>query len=76
MVSRGPWQASIERSLRAGLEIRNPVSDLRGNARNYQGRYQRSFSALLERLGRDGHTIVRTPGPRGGEWSATYRMVS
>lgn len=35
--------------------------------------YEASFAHLRGRMIRAGYTIVRAPGPRGGEWGATYR---
>jgi hypothetical protein len=72
--ARGPWQRDIERALLAGETVTSPCRGLKGNAARYAGRYQASFDALLQRMWDGGHDIIRTPGPRGGEWSATYRL--
>jgi hypothetical protein len=80
--ARGSWQREIVNEFIIEREghplyrdgVRNPVADLRGNAASYVGRYQESFQALLRRIREAGFEIERTPGPRGGEWGATYRV--
>lgn len=71
---RGSWQLQIARNLLSGDAMCNPLRSLRGAARRYSGRYARSFAAVLAAIEAAGYTVVRTPGPRGGEWSATYRV--
>jgi hypothetical protein len=74
--ARGSWQREIARDLAAGYEVRNPVSDLRGKAKNYAGHYSTSFSNLCERIRAAGVTLERTLGPKGGLFSATWRVVA
>lgn len=68
----GTWQNGIIASLKAGVCVTNPVSDLRGRAKNYAGNYRRSFQSALNKLRKAGYEITRSPGPRGGEYSAVY----
>lgn len=76
VIAKGSWQALIWNMLLAGNEVTNPVSWLKGAARNYSDKYRESFSNLLHRAKTAGYTIQRTPGVRGGEWSATYRITA
>lgn len=55
---------------------RSFAQGLKGRAARYSSHYQTSFSNLLDRLRRAGVQVVRTPGPRGGEYSATYQIVA
>jgi len=71
-IARGSWQQEILHALDRGEEIWNPVSALRGLAKSYAGRYQRSFDALLQRMESAGYEVEKTLGPRGGDYGATY----
>lgn len=53
----------------------HPVTALKGKARTYSGSYLRSFDNLISRLEAAGVEIEKKPGPRGGYWSTTYRIV-
>lgn len=75
-IARGTWQERIWKDLVTGFEITNPVSNLRGNARNYSSKYAESFGNLLHRAKLAGYKIQRTPGIRGGEYSATYQIIA
>ena len=55
--------------------ITSPVRNLRGRARLYSSRYLTRFNNMLARARKQGWLIQRVPGPRGGEWSATYYAV-
>mgnify|MGYP000899673575 CR=1 FL=1 len=74
-LAKGSWQREICRNLESGKEIRSPLGNLKGKAKSYSLHYSSSFSNLLSRLVKAGYKIQRTPGPRGGEYSATYRLV-
>lgn len=71
----GSCQKEAMESLLAGRAIGNYSQRLRGRARLYRGRYEITFESLLKYLAKMGYKIERTPGPRGGEYSATYRIV-
>lgn len=43
-----------------------------GRARRYMDLYLVSFRNMCERARKDGWTITRIPGKRGGEWGAIY----
>lgn len=75
-IAKGSWQKRIWSALRSGRPIVSPTSWLQGRAKNYVGRYDRSFRNMLARAEKAGYVIERTPGIRGGEWSATYRLVA
>lgn len=47
----------------------------RGRARNYLDLYQISFRNMCERAKKEGWSITRTPGKRGGEWGANYYAI-
>lgn len=72
-IARGWWQATAWADMHTESGCVNPVASLQGAAKNYAGRYQASFYNMLNRAKKAGYTIERTPGPRGGEWSAVYR---
>lgn len=74
MIARGTWQRDIWWHLTAGRPVVSPPSRVVGRAKRYQAHYRRSFVSLLDRARAAGFTIERTPGVRGGEWSATYRL--
>ncbi len=74
--ARGNWQYSIVSDMIRYGTIANPVSDLKGNAKNYQGRYQKSFDNLLNRLKKSGCKIGVQRGIRGGMWGATFTLVA
>lgn len=75
-LARGSWQAGILYDLLSGKEVFNPISLLRGRARNYSYKYTTSFYNLLDRLEQAGVQVQYTPGSRGGMYSATYKIVS
>lgn len=72
--ARGDWQRGIVGEMLHQNRVTNPVSELRGRAKNYAGKYSESFHSLLARLKSAGIVVTRTPGPKGGEWSATYSI--
>ena len=74
-LAKGSWQQSILRNLISNHIITNPIRELRGNARKYQGRYQASFNSLLSRLRKAGYTITIQLGPLGGQWGAIYTLT-
>jgi hypothetical protein len=74
-LARGCEQRSF---LRSALQPEGafPVTrTLRGRAKMYAGRYAASQANLLTRVEAAGYLVIRTPGPRGGEWSARYRVA-
>jgi hypothetical protein len=73
-IARGSWQQEIWDNLQKGYSVTNPVSSLRGKAKTYSGKYQESFRNLLTRAQEAGYKISKTPGIRGGEWTATYKL--
>ena len=76
-LAKGHWQENILFDLLTQKTIVSPIGkQLKGRARNYIGRYEESFYNLLSRLNSAGITVQRTPGPRGGEYSATYKIIS
>ena len=73
--ARGAEQAWFVRcALNGGA--RNFSQDLRGKAARYASSYAASFRNLLDRLRKAGIVVERTPGPRGGEYRAEYRIVA
>lgn len=60
--------------LLSGYTVASPARTIRGRAKSYLPRYVRSFNNLLERMGAAGLVVERIPGPRGGEWCATYKL--
>ena len=74
-VARGDWQRGIWEDLLAGRTVRSPHNTLQGRAAAYSGKYADSFHNMLQRAEQRGYTITRTPGSKGGEWSATYRLT-
>jgi hypothetical protein len=83
--ARGSWQLEVVNELiyassRSPLYsdgfVMNPMYYLRGRARSYAGRYQQSFYSLLRRVRDAGYTVDQELGPKGGLWSARYRISS
>lgn len=83
--ARGSWQREVIGDLVRANDggafypdqfSTNPMYYLRGNARNYMGRYQQSFSSLIERVRDAGFVVDVKLGPKGGYWSAQYRIRS
>ena len=70
----GSWQKQIANRLLAGEEVANPVGQLRGKAKSYAGKYNRSFLAVLAYLRSQGYEIIVIPGQKGGISSACYRL--
>lgn len=75
-LARGSWQRQIAYHLSRFGCISNPVRQVRGRASSYAPRYAQSWQAFLDRARAAGYTVVREPGPKGGEWSATYYVFS
>lgn len=73
-IARGHWQREILRELLTDEGMRNPLYYLRGNARSYEGRYRESLEHMLRRAMDQGFVVTKELGPRGGSWSATYKM--
>lgn len=74
MYARGNFQKQVEEALLAGRVITNPVPR-KGKAGRYAPLYKRSLENLFTRMRDGGWKVIYTPGPRGGEWSATFRAV-
>jgi DNA-binding transcriptional ArsR family regulator len=74
--AKGSWQQEIVCNLISCSSIRNPVSNLKGNAKKYSGKYQASFNSLLSRLEKAGYIITIELGPRGGRWGAYYSLIN
>ncbi|RJQ53385.1 MAG: hypothetical protein C4521_07580 [Actinobacteria bacterium] len=70
-LARGPWQREILRDMLHDSAA-HPTRALRGRARSYRAQYERSFRNLVARLAGAGITVLRAPGPRGGDWNARY----
>lgn len=73
--AKGCWQDEIVRDLLRGGQVWNPISALRGRAKNYSLHYQVSLNNLLGRLEAAGAKVEYESGPRGGAWGAHYRLV-
>lgn len=73
--ARGSWQLGIARDLAQYRQVCNPTKNLRGRAKNYRSRYMASFRSLLSRLENAGYKIEVQYGPRGGLYSAIYRLI-
>lgn len=73
--ARGNRQREFVRELLMGRPVHTLAYDLRGRATRYYGRYLDSTYAVVERLRALGFNVVETPGPKGGRYSATYRLV-
>ena len=74
MYARGDFQRRVEEALLAGRVITNPVPR-KGKAGRYAVLYKKSLQNLFTRMQQDGWKVIYTPGPRGGEWSATFHLV-
>jgi len=72
MFAKGSEQMVWEKQLLSDGGCINPVKFLKGKAKKYSGRYETSFRNLLDRMKGSGYIVTRIPGPRGGEYSATY----
>lgn len=81
--ARGCWQLGAVNELIYATErtpfypdgfAMNPMYALRGNARSYMGRYQSSFYSLIQRIRDAGFVVDVRLGPKGGLWSASYRV--
>lgn len=72
-ITKGHWQKGIFNALLKG-EINSPLTALSGKAKSYYGHYQNSFLSMIERAEKAGYKIIRTPGVRGGECTAKYKM--
>lgn len=75
-IARGCYQSEIFRELVNGHTIYPPERTLRGRAAGYLSKYRASFCAVLERMAEAGYKVERIPGPKGGEWGATYRLTA
>ena len=73
-LAKGSWQRGIIRDLISCSSITNPIKALKGNAKSYSSRYQRSFFALLFRIEKAGYSITIKSGPLGGQWGSTYSL--
>ena len=73
---RGSWQRDIARHLVTGVSVYNPISNLKGEAKRWSGRYLASWHKVLLRMAALGYDIRRTSGKRGGEWGAQYRVTN
>jgi len=74
--AKGSWQYGIAKDLERYGTITNPISCLKGKAKNYSDLYNNSFTNLLQRIKAAGHKIEYIPGVRGGAWSAQYKLVA
>ena len=74
-LAKGHWQASILRDLLTLTEVENPLRFLRGAAKRYYRRYENSFFNLLSRLKQAGINVQYNPGPRGGQWGSSYKII-
>lgn len=72
-IARGSYQRSVFNKLLRGDEVHTPQYAL-GRTNKYIHNYEKSFYQLLKRMEDAGYKIERKPGPRGGEWSATYKL--
>lgn len=72
--AKGSWQYSIVSDLLNYKEIENPLSALRGKAKNYYRSYENSFDNLKQRLETAGAKLEYIPGVRGGAYTAKYRL--
>jgi len=75
-LARGSWQREVINDLIRYGWISNPVSFLRGRAKNYSIRYETSFWSLLSRVEKAGYKIEVRRGPRGGWYGATFKLVA
>ncbi len=66
------YQQDIIASLLSGNRVHTPSYTCRGRAKQYIGRYAGSFCNAIAAIEKAGYKVIRTPGPRGGEWGATY----
>ena len=75
--ARGCWQQELETTLLREGKIENPVSNLRGKAKDYSVHYWESFQNLLLRMKRAGYCFRLELGPHGGysraQWHITVR---
>lgn len=67
-VEQRRWMSNMQTGGHASVAY-----ELRGKAKRYTLRYVASFTSLCKRMDEAGYQITRTPGSRGGEWSAVYR---
>jgi hypothetical protein len=71
-LARGRMQRRWLEAMLSEEGCASPDRTLSGKAKSYAGRYKQSFKHPLERAQAKGYTVLRIPGPKGGEWGATY----
>ena len=71
-IARGACQREWWRLMLSPGGLRNPVSDLRGRAARYAGRYQDSLDNMIRRAEENGYVITTFLGPLGGLTRAIY----
>jgi hypothetical protein len=72
--AKGCWQEEIIEKFIEYSTITNPVYWLKGEAKNYSGRYTQSFNVLLDRIKSNGFDVKRIPGKCGGWYSSTFTL--
>lgn len=75
--AKGSWQREIVSDLIRYGKVTNPIKFLRGTAKSYSGRYERSFCNLIGRIETETGIKIRVveKGSKGGMWSAKYGIV-
>ena len=71
---RGSYQQDVFNRLTMCWSVESPTKR-EGKAKRYTDLYVKSFNGLIGRMTAAGYKVERTPGPRGGEWGATYKIV-
>jgi hypothetical protein len=74
--AKGSWQREIIRDFIKYGTISNPIYNLRGKARSYNNSYKTSFISLKNRIKQAGFNLIYTPGVRGGDYTATYTLLT
>lgn len=75
-VARGSWQRGIVNDFIRDGETPSPFRFLAGEAKRWELKYRESFFNLIRRIEKSGINIEVTPGPRGGEYLATYKIIN
>ena len=75
-IARGYWQRWVWEQMQSKDGCPHPVANLRGAAKDWNGRYCESFRNMIARAVKDGWHIGVIPGPRGGTTGPMTRFIA
>lgn len=76
-LARGNFQRAYARSLENGKVCWADASrNLRGRAKDYGNKYQRSLDAFIARAEAEGYAFERQLDPKGGRYGSTIKLVT